>query len=177
MTPGFTSLLLEFKPRHRPDPAVLLREIRQAPLRTTAVDSTTPPTEIPVVYDGPDLVRVAQVTGLNVNEVVRLHAATTYYVQILGFAPGFPYLSGLDRRLHVPRLATPRARIPAGSVAIGGEHTGIYPVATAGGWNLLGRTSFSLMDPVVAAQGQATAFRLKPGDWVRFIPVDSIPGT
>lgn len=177
MTPGFTSLLLEFKPRYRPDPAALLREIRQAPLRAPEVDSRNRPTEIPVVYDGPDLGRVAQGTGLNVSEVVRLHAGTTYLVQILGFAPGFPYLSGLDRRLHVPRLATPRPRIPAGSVAIGGEHTGIYPVATAGGWNLLGRTSFSLMDPALAAQGLATAFRLKPGDWVRFIPVDAIPGT
>jgi len=177
MTPGFTSLLLEFKPRHRPDPSVLLREIRNAPVRTTAVEPATHPVEIPVLYDGPDLARVSQLTALTVSEVIRLHTGTAYCVQILGFAPGFPYLSGLDRRLHVPRLATPRPRIPAGSVAIGGEHTGIYPIATAGGWNLLGRTTFSLMDPALAAQGQANAFRLKPGDWVRFIAVDSIPGT
>jgi KipI family sensor histidine kinase inhibitor len=109
-----------------------------------------------------------------VEAVVRLHAGGQYRVHLLGFAPGFPYLAGLDRRLRVARLATPRSQVPAGSVAIGGEHTGIYPVATAGGWNLIGRTGARLIDPVRAAAGASDAFLLQPGDGVRFVAVAAL---
>jgi inhibitor of KinA len=170
-TPGFTTLLLEFEPGQRPDPtafsAQLQRVVRHAP--TGKAPGRT--IELPVVYDGPDLERVAQAAGLPVSEVVRRHAAGMYRVHLLGFAPGFPYLSGLDRRLHTPRLATPRPQVPAGSVAIGGEHTGVYPVATAGGWNLIGRTDAPLLDLARAAAGETEAFLMQPGYGVRFVVV------
>ena len=126
-----------------------------------------PVKEIPVRYDGPDLERVAKIKGLSVAQVCELHAATIYKVYMLGFAPGFPYLGDLDKRLHTPRLASPRTRVPAGSVAIGGEHTGIYSVASPGGWNIIGHTVAKLFDPAT----DATPFLLQAGDRVRFVPV------
>lgn len=120
---------------------------------------------IPVVYDGADLDDVAQQTGFSVDEVVRLHTAVTYRVAFLGFAPGFGYLTGLDDRLRLHRRATPRARVPAGSVAIGGDYAAVYPVASPGGWWLLGRTSTALFD---AANDPPALF--SPGDSVRFAP-------
>lgn len=125
--------------------------------------------EIPVHYPGPDLSRVAELSGLSVEEVVEQHAGAQYRVHCLGFAPGFPYLGGLPRRLHTPRLATPRPRIPAGSVAIGGEHAGIYPVASPGGWNLVGWTPTRLFRP--EAEGTEDMFLLRPGDELRFCRV------
>jgi KipI family sensor histidine kinase inhibitor len=125
--------------------------------------------EIPVRYGGeagPDLPDVAERTGLTPAEVIRLHAAPTYLVYMLGFLPGFPYLGGLDPRLATPRLATPRLRIPAGSVGIGGEQTGIYPVESPGGWAIIGRTHLTLFDPT-----RAEPCLLAPGDRVRFVPV------
>ena len=85
---------------------------------------------------------------------------------MLGFAPGFPYLGGLNPRLHTPRLAAPRARVPAGAVAIGGEHTGIYSVESPGGWNIIGHTSVKLFDPT---RKNEAMFRLRPGDRVKFV--------
>ncbi|HEX4825256.1 MAG TPA: 5-oxoprolinase subunit PxpB [Candidatus Polarisedimenticolaceae bacterium] len=120
---------------------------------------------VTVVYDGPDLERVAEICGLSAAEVVRLHAGATYEVAFLGFSPGFPYLVGLPSSLTTPRLPSPRRRVPAGSVAIAGVQAGIYPVATAGGWNLIGRTDVSLFD--AAASEPAT---LRAGDRVRFVP-------
>lgn len=171
VTPGFTTLLLEFEAGMRPDPQ-LLSVLFDGVVR--AAPPAPPPErvlELPVVYDGPDLPRVAEVSGLGVDEVIALHAGAEYRVHLLGFAPGFSYLGGLDRRLFTPRLDTPRPRVPAGSVAIGGEHTGIYPVATAGGWNLIGRTDVPLLDAARAAMGSPEAFGLRPGDGVRFVPV------
>ena len=124
--------------------------------------------EIRVRYggaDGPDLEAVAAETGLGVDEVVRQHAATVYEVLFLGFAPGFAYLGEVAPGLVVPRLATPRTRVPAGSVAIAGAMTAVYPHASAGGWRLLGRTDAALFDP--AADPPA---RLRPGDLVHFVP-------
>lgn len=167
-TPGIRSLLLEFEPGTRPGAeafaAILNGVLRPAP----AVHTPSRVVEIPTVYDGPDLEQVAAHAGMTLDDVIRCHTAVTYRVQLLGFAPGFPYLSGLDPRLHVPRRATPRPHVPVGSVAIGGEHTGIYPMSTAGGWNLIGRTAVPLMNPGLAAHGQVEAFLLRPGDGVRF---------
>mgnify|MGYP001023460165 FL=1 len=171
-TPGCTTLLLEFEPGRRPDPAVL-SVVLQGVARSAR--SHVPPTrviEVPVVYDGVDLEAVASRAKLTVGRVIELHTAPTYQVRLMGFCPGFPYLMGLDRRLHTPRLATPRPRVPAGSVAIGGEYTGIYPVSTAGGWNLIGRTSLPLLDAEAATRGSAEAFRFQVTDAVRFVPVD-----
>ena len=125
---------------------------------------------IPVCYGGefgPDLPDLAAQSGLGIDAVVKLHAAGRYVVRALGFMPGFPYLSGLDKRLHTPRRATPRTRIPAGSVGIGGAQTGVYPLASPGGWNLIGSTPLALFN---ASQPDAPTL-LRPGDRVHFKPI------
>ncbi|GEM_PF-979846 len=102
--------------------------------------------KIPVVYDGPDLDFVFQVTGLSRDVVIELHSSPIYRVRMIGFTPGFPYLDGLDVSLQIPRRKSPRNRILAGSVAIGGPHAGVYSVASPGGWHLLGRTVSLIFD-------------------------------
>jgi len=127
--------------------------------------------EIPVLYGGdhgPDLASSAIELGLTPDELVQRHTAGDYTVAMIGFAPGFPYLSGLDPALALPRLATPRARVAAGSVAIGGAQTGIYPRESPGGWRLLGRTPWVLFDP----RREPPAL-LQPGDRVRFRAIDA----
>ncbi|HEY8995045.1 MAG TPA: 5-oxoprolinase subunit PxpB [Lacunisphaera sp.] len=122
--------------------------------------------EIPVCYGGefgPDLLRVAAQAKLSPEAVIKKHSAAKYLVYLIGFAPGFPYLGGLPKELVTPRHAKPRMAVPAGSVAIGGEQTGIYPQSTPGGWNLIGRTPLRLFQP--DANPPAT---LQAGDEVRF---------
>ncbi|MCK7176868.1 5-oxoprolinase subunit PxpB [Enterobacter cloacae] len=124
--------------------------------------------EIPVVYGGtggPDLGVVAEHSGLTEKQVVELHASVDYVVWFLGFQPGFPYLGGLPSALHTPRRSEPRLSVPAGTVAIGGEQTGIYPLTSPGGWQLIGHTSMPLFEP-----GQDSPVLLRPGDTLRFIP-------
>ena len=120
---------------------------------------------VPVHYDGPDLERVAAHAGLGISETIDRHAAARYRVAFVGFQPGFGYLSGLPEELATPRLPSPRARIPPGSVAIGGAWSGIYPSESPGGWNLIGRADVLLFDP-----GAAPPALLSPGDVVRFVP-------
>jgi len=125
--------------------------------------------EIPVCYGGafgPDLAFVARHNQLTEAEVIALHAGGTYTVYMLGFAPGFPYLGGMDERIAAPRRETPRACIPAGSVGIAGRQTGIYSLPTPGGWQLIGRTPSSLFDP----QRKPPSL-LQAGDQVRFVPI------
>jgi inhibitor of KinA len=114
---------------------------------------------------------VAQAHGLTTGEVCDLHRAPIYKVYMLGFAPGFAYLGDLDARLHTPRLASPRPRVPAGSVGIGGEHTGVYPLETPGGWNIIGHTTMKLFDPDApgARHDSKAPFYLKTGDRVKFV--------
>jgi KipI family sensor histidine kinase inhibitor len=122
--------------------------------------------DIPVCYDhsmAPDLAEAADELGLGIEELIHRHCAADYTVAMIGFAPGFPYLLGLPESLTLPRLATPRTRVPAGSVAIGGNQTGIYPRESPGGWRLLGRTPLALFDPARTAPSL-----LAPGDRVRF---------
>jgi KipI family sensor histidine kinase inhibitor len=171
VTPGFSTLLLEFVPGTRPEPqwlSVVLSNALRGVKSAAAPERTL---EIPVIYDGPDLPIVARKARLSVKEVIAIHSSATYRVALLGFAPGFPYLNGLDRRLHTPRLDTPRTSVPPGSVAIGGEHTGIYPTATAGGWNLIGRTPLNLVDTTLARSADPKAFLIQPGDALRFLPI------
>lgn len=118
---------------------------------------------IAVRYDGEDLAEVADRAGLSEAEVVRIHAGTVYDVAMLGFSPGFPYLTGLGERLVTPRRVEPRTHVRAGSVAIGGEHTGIYSVASPGGWNVIGQTDVRLFDP------ENETFLLRTGDRVEFV--------
>ena len=114
--------------------------------------------------DGPDLADVAAHCGLSADEVVQRHTQAEYVVYFIGFQPGFAYLGGLDDALHTPRRAEPRVAVPAGSVGIGGAQTGIYPLATPGGWQLIGRTALRLFDP----QAEPPTL-LAPGDRVRFV--------
>ena len=125
--------------------------------------------EVPVRYGGdhgPDLADVAQHAGLDPQDVVRLHATADYTVVMIGFAPGFPYLEGMPVELATPRLPAPRERVPAGSVGIAGVQTGIYPLATPGGWRIIGRTEVRLFD--VHADPPTL---LRAGDRVRLIEV------
>jgi KipI family sensor histidine kinase inhibitor len=125
--------------------------------------------DIPTRYggaDGPDLVEVAAEVGLSVDEVIELHASSEYRVAMIGFQPGFPYLLGLPERLQLPRRASVRAHVPAGSVAIAGAQAGIYPGDSPGGWHLLGRTTMRLFDSCAACPSL-----LLPGDRVRFVQV------
>ena len=121
--------------------------------------------ELPVRYDGADLATVAGEVGLTVDELVELHSGCEYTVQFCGFSPGFGYLTGLDRRLWLPRLATPRPAVPAGSVAIAGEYAGVYPRPSPGGWRLLGSTEVALFD-----LDRRPPALLAPGTRVRFVP-------
>jgi 5-oxoprolinase (ATP-hydrolysing) subunit B len=120
--------------------------------------------EIPITYDGPDLEDVATSLGLSIEDVIGRHLARTYRVDLIGFVPGWAYLSELDPALHLPRRAQPRSRVPAGSVAIAGAQTGVYPLATPGGWHIIGHTDTVMFDP---ARDPPAIFR--PGDKVRFV--------
>ena len=131
--------------------------------------------ELPVVYggeDGPDLETVAEHAGLSAQEVIEIHSGTGYLVYMIGFAPGFPYLGGLDERIACPRLKTPRVKVPAGSVGIAESQTGVYPNSSPGGWQLIGRTAVKLFDPHVTTTGASPSL-ITPGSEVRFVPVKS----
>ncbi|HET7396453.1 MAG TPA: allophanate hydrolase subunit 1 [Gammaproteobacteria bacterium] len=161
LVPGYNSLLIET------DPLKLDVERLATRIQKFATGSLFLPVpnehEFAVRYDGPDLQAVAEVTGLTIAEVIGRHSASTYTVAFLGFAPGFPYLVGLDPALQVARLKTPRTRVPAGAVAIADQFAGIYPQATPGGWRLLGSTAAKLFDA-----SRDTPALLAPGDRVRF---------
>jgi inhibitor of KinA len=182
VVPGFCSVTLYYDPlalwrlegsdeRGGRTPYEILRE-RVAPLLARVDDAPPGPSrtvEIPVCYGGEfgeDLGTLALAHELAPARLIALHSAPLYFVGMLGFMPGFPYLCGLDERLVTPRRSTPRARVPAGSVAIGGEHTGIYPLETPGGWHLIGRTPLTLFD--LAADPPSL---LRAGDHVRFVPI------
>jgi len=173
--PAFTTILLAFDPRILPTPQEaaedLLRRLETAAQATLA---DTPVTEIPVHYNGEDLAALAVAKSMSVDELRELHCAPIYKVYMLGFTPGFPYLGGLDPRLHTPRRPSPRPRVRAGSVAIGGEHTGIYTVESPGGWNIIGHTRVNIFDPKRGAPNgpDEAMFSLKPGDRLKFVAVD-----
>ncbi len=169
LVPAYTSLLVEFDPLLA-DPTEVEAAIR-ARLERTSAAAPLPGRyrTIPTVYGGefgPDLNEVAALVGLSPTEVIERHSGTEQRVYMLGFAPGFPYLGDLPPELALPRLATPRERVPAGSVAIAGRQTGIYPRPTPGGWRLLGRTPLTLFD-----ERRTPPAYLAPGDRVRFVPI------
>jgi len=165
LLPAARTLMLRF------DPLRLTREqLKGALADTQARRETVTPTrasgplvEIPLRYDGEDLAEVARLAGLTVEEVIRRHQASEFTVAFCGFAPGFAYLVGGDPALQVPRRATPRPQVPAGAVALGGAYCGVYPQATPGGWQLIGRTSMAMWDP-----DRDPPARLTPGMRVRF---------
>ncbi|MBU2097413.1 MAG: 5-oxoprolinase subunit PxpB [Gammaproteobacteria bacterium] len=127
---------------------------------------------IPVCYGGdfgPDLNAAADYCGISPEDFVQKHLDGRYFVQSLGFMPGFAYLGGLDPALHIPRKTTPAVRVPAGSVAIAGSNTGIYPAATPGGWHVIGHTSIKLFDA-----SAVTPCLLQPGDYVKFVRQEAV---
>ncbi|MFF9865897.1 allophanate hydrolase subunit 1 [Streptomyces sp. NPDC013953] len=124
-----------------------------------------PVVDIPVRYDGPDLGVVAALWGVEPDDVARIHAGVEFRVAFCGFAPGFGYLTGLPARYEVPRRSTPRTAVPAGSVAVAGTYTGVYPRSSPGGWQLIGNTDEVLWDPA-----REPAALLSPGTRVRFVP-------
>jgi len=164
---GFASLLLIFDSSARKTLAA-----RAPAIVADLARAKTPPQgkprvfEIPVRYTGEDLEWVAQQTGLSVDQVIKLHSRPLYTVALLGFSPGFPYLAPLHKRLQLPRRPEPRPRVLAGSVGIGGEHTGIYTIPSPGGWHILGQTDVQLFNPAVAGP-----FLLRAGDRVKFKPI------
>jgi KipI family sensor histidine kinase inhibitor len=169
VVPGWTSLLLHYDLR-RTDHLRLATQL--TPLLEAWLDEPVPAEsgrlhEIPIWYAGEDLDAVAAACGLDVDGVIALHSAGEYRVGAIGFAPGFAYLGGLDERLALPRLATPRTRVPAGSLAIAERQTAIYPQASPGGWHLLGLCPWRLFDAETVPPCP-----LALGDRVRFIAID-----
>ena len=166
--PAYASVLVEFDPRLR-EHDEMERLIREAAGGESAASHTseTRLVEIPVRYGGefgPDLPDVARHTGLSPERVVELHSGAEYLVYFLGFAPGFAYLGGLPAELATPRLPAPRKHVPAGSVAIGGNQTGVYPMVSPGGWRIIGHTDLKLFDP-----SAAEPVLLRMGDRLRFV--------
>jgi inhibitor of KinA len=175
IVPGFTTVTVHY------DPAAVQRAgatpfdaavaaVRDALANRAMLDAALSRViEIPVCYDAsvaPDLGDVAAHARISPEQVAELHAAPEYVVHMIGFLPGFPYLGGLDQRLEMPRRATPRTRVPAGSVAIGGAHTGVYTIDSPGGWHVIGRTPLRLFD----VERDPPAM-LGIGDRVRFRPI------
>jgi KipI family sensor histidine kinase inhibitor len=163
LIPAARTVLVRFDPEVISGPALAtwLRRRRPRPVAWSS-DRTV---ELPIIYDGPDLPEVTTLTGLESAEVVERHLKSRYVVAFCGFAPGFGYLVGGDPALRVPRRDTPRSRVPAGSVALAGEYTGVYPRAMPGGWQLIGRSEATLWDE----QHDPPAL-LSPGTQVVFVP-------
>jgi KipI family sensor histidine kinase inhibitor len=168
--PAYASVCIRFDVDAPLDRDALLALIEKSLGARRSADSSAA-VAIPVCYGGefgPDIADVAAHARMSVDDVIARHAAVTYTVAMLGFMPGFPYLRGLPSELAAPRRATPRTLVPAGSVAIGGAQTGIYPRDLPGGWQIIGRTSLNLFD---ATRDQPAL--LHPGQRVRFVPTDN----
>ncbi len=165
--PAYATLLVQYDPL-----AISFTQVRdflrEKLSQAEAVVAQNPKrVEVPVRYGGEhgvDLESVARHLQLRVEEVIRIHTQRTYTVYMMGFTPGFPYMGKLDDALVMPRLETPRTHVPAGTVAIAGLQTGIYPIASPGGWQLIGWTPLKLFDPT-----SKTPFLFAPGDEVKFI--------
>lgn len=171
VVPSYTTILIGFNPEETDHRRIeqAVREIAGSGL--SAPDRETRVVIIPVVYGGehgPDLNEMAAGVGLSSDEVVRLHAGADYRVACMGFSPGWAYLLGLPPELTIPRRKNPRTKIPAGSVAVGGAQTGVYPLESPGGWHLIGRTPLDMFDPA-----RSEPFLLQPGDHVRFASIDA----
>ena len=165
--PAYASVLIDFDPLRHTHEEVSAWVAEALSSGAAGFNPESRTVEIPVRYGGefgPDLADVARHTGLSVERVVELHTATSYLVYFLGFAPGFPYLGGLPAELATPRLAAPRKRVPAGSVAIGGSQAGVYPLESPGGWRIIGHTELRLFD----TDADPPAL-LRAGDTVRFV--------
>ena len=167
--PAFASLLINYNPLiiSYEELAGRLADILKMDVGTEQAEKRV--FEIPVLYGGaggPDLSAIAEHAGLSVEEVIKIHTGTEYLIYMLGFLPGFCYLGGLDERIHTPRLANPRLAIPRGSVGIGGNSTGIYPMESPGGWQLMGLTPVRTYDP-----DREIPILVNAGEYIHFYPI------
>ena len=169
LVPTYRSVLINYDPLTL-TPDDLEKRVREL---TQVLDETPPEAprvvELPTSYGGdhgPDLAYVAGHNGLTEEEVIALHSGTNYPVYMMGFTPGFTYLGGMPEEIATPRLQTPRTAIPAGSVGIAERQTGVYPIESPGGWQLIGRTPVRLFDP-----SKRPPVIAEPGDYIRFVPV------
>lgn len=171
VVPSYASIMLRYD-LLQDDLASVLENVRHVltALSETPPEDTSELVEIPVFYHprvGPDLERVAHHAGLNIEDVIALHSKQTYLVYAIGFAPGFAYLGEVSARISTPRLATPRAHVPAGTLGIADRQTAIYPLDSPGGWNLIGRTPVNMFDTT-----RTPSSLLHAGQRVRFRPVE-----
>ncbi len=170
LIPTYRSVLIHFDPLSV-DRSQVLAWIRQHLQTSAGSQGVARVVVIPTLYggeSGPDLGDVSQHAGLTPDEVVKIHSSDDYLVYMIGFTPGFPYLGGLSPKIACPRLSSPRTVVPAGSVGIAETQTGIYPLATPGGWRLIGRTPLRLFDP-----SSPEPFVLQAGDYLRFRPIST----
>lgn len=169
MIPTYRSLMINYDPRNI-DFDAFLEKLKD--LESNIKDVKTNEKniiEIPVLYGGEygeDIANVAKHNNLTEEEVIKIHSSKEYLIYMLGFTPGFPYLGGMDKRIETPRLQTPRTKIPAGSVGIASTQTGIYPIDSPGGWQLIGRTPLKLYD-----ENKENPILLKAGNYIKFIPI------
>lgn len=169
IVPTYRSVAVYFDPL-KTDYESLVQRLETAAGASTVSARERPPIRIPVCYGGelgPDLGNVAAFAGISESDAIAIHASATYRVYMLGFVPGFAYMGVVDDRIAAPRRATPRVRVPLGSVGIAGVQTGIYPAETPGGWQLIGRTPLKPFD-----LSRAEPFLMKAGDAVQFFPID-----
>lgn len=172
-TPAFTSVTIYYQPWVISYPEI--QDLLEEMLSQLMNDSPIPPAaviDIPVVYGGdhgPDLEFVAAHNQLSSSEVIAIHTGATYLVYMIGFAPGFPYLGGMNEKIAAPRKEQPSAKIAAGAVGIAGQQTGIYPIETPGGWQIIGQSPLLLFD-----LNRKVPALLKAGDRVRFVAISEI---
>ena len=171
LIPGYSSVLINYDPlvigeqELKERVTSIVRKVRAGNLNSKRT------IQIPTLYGGeygPDLQEVSRHSGLSEGEIIRLHSGVSYTVYMIGFSPGFPYLGGMPEQIACPRLSTPRIEIPAGSVGIAESQTGVYPMASPGGWQLIGRTPINMFNP-----DKTPPSVLAAGDLVKFVPLDS----
>lgn len=164
--PTFRSLMVFYDPM-KISYQKLVKKLRDCPDQILGDQSDSKRIlEVPCCYDGPDLDSMEELTGLSREQIIEIHSSVDYKIYMMGFLPGFVYLGGLDPRICAPRLQTPRTRIEPGSVGIGGSQTGVYPVASPGGWRILGYTPLKFYDPA-----RQDPILCQAGEYIRFVPI------
>lgn len=170
VVPAYRSLIIYYNPQ-KVKYADIVQQLKELEKSVTEITLPTAHiTEIPVLYGGeygPDLEFVAQFNKLSAKKVIKIHTEKEYFIYMLGFSPGFPYLGGMSDKIATPRLEKPRLKVSEGSVGIAGKQTGIYPIESPGGWQIIGRTPVKLFDPQ-----KEPPFLLKSGDYIKFYPID-----
>ncbi|HSQ87954.1 5-oxoprolinase subunit PxpB [Romboutsia sp.] len=169
MVPTYRSLMINYNPLNI-EYDNLINKVKELEQKLEYIKLEEPKIhEIPVCYNkqfGIDIETVANHNNLTVDEVIQIHTSKEYLIYMLGFTPGFPYLGGMDERIATPRLQIPRTKIHAGSVGIAGSQTGVYPIDSPGGWQIIGRTPIKLYD-----ENREQQILLRAGDFIKFVPI------